>query len=89
MRFSWPTFEGTQKFNPSEGEFVMKQNLTISVSKQPKPGGIVNVRKITMRERILRLLFGAPCKMTILIPGDSVEEVAIKEVMGGDALETV
>lgn len=67
----------------------MKQNLTISVSKKQEPGGIVNVRKVTVRERILRFLFGVPCKMTILIPGDSVAEVAIKEVVGGGAVETV
>ena len=36
-----------------------------------------------MRERILRLLFGQPCKMTILVPGDTVEEVAIREIPSG------
>ena len=62
----------------------MKHNLTIRVSKQPQAGGVIACRTVTMRERILRLLFGLPCKMTILVPGDSVEEVAIQEIpLGG------
>jgi len=61
----------------------VKHNLSISVSKAPKSGGVVACRTLTMRERILRLLFGVPCKMTILVPGDSVEEVAIREIPTG------
>lgn len=62
----------------------MKHNLTIRVSKRPQTGGVITCRTVTIRERILRFLFGLPCKMTILVPGDSVEEVAICEVpLGG------
>ena len=46
----------------------MKHNLTISVSKQPRADGVIACRTVTMRERFLRLLFGVPCKMTILVP---------------------
>lgn len=62
----------------------MKQHLTVSFSKKPKPGGIVNVRNITVRERILRMLLGDPQKLTIIIPGNTVETVAIREEEGGD-----
>ena len=63
----------------------MKHNIAISVSKNPKPGGVIACRTLTVRERILRLLFGLPCKITILVPGDTVEEVAIREVGTGGA----
>ena len=45
----------------------MKHTLTISVSKKPRADSIVN-------------FFGIPCKMTILVPGDSVEKLSICEV---------
>lgn len=58
----------------------MKHTLTISVSKKPRADSIVNFRSISIRERFLCLLFGIPCKMTILVPGDSVEKLSICEV---------
>ena len=68
----------------------MKHNISISVSKAPQPGGVIACRTLTMRERILRLLFGLSCKMTILVPGDTVEEVAIREIpTGGVVSEAV
>ncbi len=66
----------------------MKRKLKISVSKQPQTGGIVTCRNLTVRERLLRLLFGDKRRMTILIPGDSIGEIAICETKeGGDANE--
>ena len=70
----------------------MKQHLTVSFSRKPKPGGIVNVRNVTVRERnvtvrerILRLLLGDAQKLTIIVPGNTVETVAIRETEeGGD-----
>ncbi len=61
----------------------MKHILKISVSKKPRADGIVNFRSVSVREKLLRLLFGMPCKMTILVPGDSVEELSIHEVKEG------
>ena len=66
----------------------MKHNLKISVSKMPQTGGIVTCRNVTVRERILRFLLGDKQRVTILIPGDSVEELAIFETTkGGNDLE--
>ena len=66
----------------------MKHNLKISVSKMPQTGGIVTCRNVTVRERILRFLLGDKQRVTILIPGDSVEELAICETRkGGNELE--
>lgn len=60
----------------------MKHNLRISVSKKPKYGGIVSCRTISVRERILRFLFGIPMRLTIVVPGDSVQSLSINEVAG-------
>ena len=66
----------------------MKHNLKISVSKEPQTGGIVTCRNAAVRERILRFFLGDKQRMTILIPGDSVEELAICETAkGGSDLE--
>ena len=62
----------------------MKHNLTIHVSKKPKDGGIIACKTVTLRERFLRFLVGDLKKVTILVPGDSVDAVAIKESPGGD-----
>lgn len=61
----------------------MKHNLKISVSKVPQTGGVITCRNVTIRERFLRLLFGRKQKVTILIPGDSIDEVSICESEGG------
>lgn len=64
----------------------MKHNLTISVSKKPNPHGIVAYKTVKIREKLMRLFFGDLRNVTILVPGNSVAEVAIKEVIGGDAI---
>lgn len=61
----------------------MKHKLKISVSKQPQTGGIVTCRNLTVRERLLRFLLGDKRRVTVLIPGDSVGEVAICETKEG------
>ena len=60
-----------------------KHNLQISVSKKPQDGGIVSRRNITIRERLLRFFLGEKQKITILVPGDMVQELAISEVKEG------
>lgn len=62
----------------------MKHNLKISVSKQPNNGGIVSCRSVSVRERLLRFLLGNPTKLTIVVPGDSVQSLSIHEVTGGE-----
>ena len=60
----------------------MKHKLKISVSKEPQTGGIVTCRNVSIREWLLRLLFGDKRRVTVLIPGDSVGEIAICEKGG-------
>lgn len=58
----------------------MKQNLRITVAKDDTNSGTVAYRKISVREKILRLLLGESQKITVIVPGDNVEEIAIKEI---------
>lgn len=58
----------------------MKHQLKISVSKKSQTGGIVRCRAVSLRERIIRRLLGEKQKLMILIPGDSVESLSIKEI---------
>ena len=61
----------------------MKHKLKISVSKEPQTGGIVTCNNVTVRERLLRFLLGDKRRVTVLIPGDSVGEIAICEAQKG------
>ena len=62
----------------------MKHTLAIRVTKNPVNDGVVTCRTITLRERFLRFLFGAPQKLTVIVPGDTVDEIAIRETPGGE-----
>ena len=57
----------------------MEHSLKISVSKEPQTAGIVTAKTVTVREKLLRFLFGDKHRVTVLIPGDSVSEIAICE----------
>lgn len=58
----------------------MKHRLKISVSKKPVNKGVVAWRKVSVRERFLRFLLGDKTKLTVIVPGDSVEELSIQEI---------
>ena len=57
----------------------MRHKLKVSVSKEPKTGGIAAIRKVSVRERLLRLLLGEMRRVVVLIPGDKIDEIAISE----------
>lgn len=65
----------------------MKHKLKISVSKQPQTGGVVTCCNLMVRERLLRFLLGDKRRVTVLIPGDSVGEIAICETKEGGSTE--
>ena len=67
----------------------MKHALNIRVSKKPVNGGIVACRKVSIREKLFRFLLGDKTRLTVIVPGDTVEEVAISEVSSEAAHETV
>ena len=61
----------------------MEHILRISVSKEPADGGIVSCRNVSVRERLVRFLLGEKRRLTIIVPGGSVRELAVSEVMEG------
>lgn len=62
----------------------MKHKVKISVSESPHTGGNVTCRNVGIRERILRFLIGEKQRVTVLIPGDSIREIAICEAEKGE-----
>ena len=72
----------------------MTHAMKIRVSRAKLNGGLMTCRTVTIRERLLRFLLGTPTKLTIIVPGDSIDEVGISEKAGlitqeGAAHETV
>ena len=61
----------------------MKHNVRIRVSKKPVNEGVMSCRKVTVREKLLRFLLGDKTRLTILVPGDSVQALNIDEVKDG------
>lgn len=61
----------------------MRHTLQISVSKKPVNGGAVSVRRVSIRERLMRFLFGDTVRLTVIVPGNSVEELSIREIAKG------
>lgn len=62
----------------------MEHRLKIRVSKAPEGGGVVACRSIPVREKVLRLILGERRGIVLLVPGDSVSEVAISRKGEGD-----
>ncbi|MGI6617702.1 MAG: hypothetical protein ACOX36_06610 [Saccharofermentanales bacterium] len=57
----------------------MRHRLKIGIGQSEKSNGIVRYRKVTVRERLLRLLFGKAEEVTVIIPGNTVKTIAIQE----------
>lgn len=55
----------------------MKHNLKISLAQGPDMGGIVRCKTVSLRERVLRRLFGDTRRITIIVPGDSVKALSL------------
>ena len=60
----------------------MHHSLRLSLGRQPKDG-VVALRQITARERVMRFLFGKPKRVLVLVPGDTVQELAITDIEEG------
>lgn len=61
----------------------MKHMLSIIVSKKPVNSGIVSYRNVTIREKFLRRLLGDKQRLTVIVPGNTVESLSIKEITEG------
>lgn len=62
----------------------MRHRLKIKLSGKRANGGVLACRQVTAREKLLRFLLGSPVRLTVLVPGDSVDEVTIREVADSD-----
>lgn len=59
----------------------MEQKYKVSVKKSmPEDPDIIGTQTITIRERVLRFLFGNKHRFMVLVPGGSVESLDITEV---------
>lgn len=58
----------------------MANKISISVAKHPRQNGVVSLRQVTIRERLLRLLFGNPHHLMVIAPGKDVQRLQINEV---------
>ena len=66
----------------------MRHTLSIRVSDKPQNCGVVACRTVSIREKLFTLLLGPRQKIMVVVPGNSVESIAITEVqMGGGAHE--
>ncbi|ANX01837.1 MAG: hypothetical protein PHX02_07650 [Oscillospiraceae bacterium] len=65
----------------------MKHKLKINISDNDRDLGIVKCRNVTLRERFLQYLLGRKQRVTIIVPGNSVKSVDIREVSEVDDLD--
>jgi len=65
----------------------MRHNLKVSIRKNPASEGVVQCKRVCIREKILQLLFGDVRNMTIIIPGNTVDAMYISEVPEGGVLQ--
>lgn len=57
----------------------MEHNLKINVSKTPQKNGMVSCKTVSVKERLLKKLFGETRKVMVIVPGDMVDNVTICE----------
>ena len=60
----------------------MRHNLEVSVIK-PANDGVVRCKKVSIRERLMRLLFGEMRRMWIIIPCETIDSLNIHEIPEG------
>lgn len=58
----------------------MANKVSINVMKHPHQNGVVSMRNITIRERLLRLLLGKPHHLMVITPGKDVQQLQTTEV---------
>ncbi len=63
-----------------KGNIQMRHTMKITVGKGKSANGVLACRRLTVREKLLCFLLGSPMKLTVLVPGDSVDAVEISEV---------
>lgn len=64
----------------------MRHKVCIRVFDKPGSGSVVACRTVSLREKLLTLLLGPKQKVMVLVPGNSVESIAITELPNGGAV---
>lgn len=63
----------------------MAEKLKITVSKRDMAADVASCKSVSIRERVLRRLFGYKRRLMVIIPGDRVAQVAIEQIPEGGA----
>lgn len=61
----------------------MKHRLKISVSDKSENDGVVACRRVRLRKRLLDKLLGPAQRVTLIVPGQTVECLSVEEVSEG------
>ena len=61
----------------------MKRRLKISVSDKPHINSGMEFRRLSIRKRLLDKLLGPKQQVTIIVPGQTVDSIAISDVNEG------
>lgn len=62
----------------------MKHSLNIRLSKSQKGNSVLRCKNVFIREKLLTLILGRLQGITIIVPGNTVNKIAISENNGGD-----
>lgn len=54
-------------------------SLKLGLSKSAKERAVASIKSISIREKILKILFGKKHRLTIIVPSESLEEIIIEE----------
>ncbi len=57
----------------------MANKVSIKLTNYPQDG-VVSMRNVTIRERLLRLLLGNPHHLMVIAPGKDVQQLEINEI---------
>lgn len=66
-------------FAPKKGMIEIRNKVSISTSKCKEKSQILKGKSFSVREKILRFLFGESKRITVITLGESVEEIIISE----------
>lgn len=57
----------------------MRHHLNLDLADHQPREKVVDLRRVTLRGRLTRLVLGEPKEFTLVVPGDSVDQVTITQ----------
>lgn len=64
----------------------MSRHLHCDLAAPANRQKVVGLRKVTLRERLARLILGDPTTVTVIVPGDSIDQVTITQKHDDDLM---